>query len=134
MPLRWAGHPAVVRRTMCGTVRTASRTRSAPPPARSAAISAPVFPAPTTRTSFPAYGSGLRYARAWINSPPYASTPGHSGRRGVWLKPVATTTALPTSRRPPVACRTHSPPDRSTPNTSTPVTTSSSWCSAYFSR
>ncbi|CAM5284235.1 hypothetical protein STENM327S_02657 [Streptomyces tendae] len=80
----WAAHPAVERRTMCGAVRTASRTR-ARPSTRSTAISAPVLPTPTTRTSRPAYGAGARYSAACRNSPVYLSRPGQSGTRGVWL-------------------------------------------------
>ncbi len=137
MPVAWAGQPAVERRTMCGAVRTAIRTREAPPSARSAAISAPVLPTPTTRTSRSAYGAGLRYRAACRSSPVYVSRPGQSGTRGVWLKPVATTTARPRRTRPPVAVSCQSPEPSgagSTRVTSTPVTTSSSWCSVYFSR
>ena len=85
MPVRWAGQPAVERRTMCGIVRTARRTRAAPPSTRSTAISAPVLPTPTTSTSLPAYGAALRYSPACSSSPVYASRPGQSGSRGVWL-------------------------------------------------
>ncbi len=70
---------------MCGGVRTASRTREAPPSTRSTAISAPVLPTPTTSTSRPAYGFGSRYAEACRNSPVYVSRPGQSGMCGVWL-------------------------------------------------
>lgn len=121
---------------MCGVVRTAIRTREAPPSTRSTAISAPVLPMPTTRTSRPAYGAGLRYSAACVSSPVKVSVPGQSGVRGVWLKPVATTTARPVSIRPPVAVSCQPVPSAagSIRFTSTPVTTSSPWCSAYFSR
>lgn len=121
---------------MCGAVRTASRTRAAPPSTRSTAISAPVLPTPTTSTSCPAYGFGSRYAAACSSSPVYESAPGQSGSAGVWLYPVATTTAPAASIRPPEACRVQPSPSAvsSIRVTSTPVTSSSSWNSAYFSR
>ncbi|CAM5303400.1 hypothetical protein SALBM217S_10653 [Streptomyces griseoloalbus] len=121
---------------MCGGVRTASRTREAPPSTRSTAISAPVLPTPATSTSRPAKGLALRYREACRNSPVYVSRPGQPGMRGVWLKPVATTTAAPVSSRPPVARSSQPVPSgvRSTRDTSTPVTISRRWCSAYFSR
>ena len=49
----------LLRRRMCGTVRTAMRTRFAPCSTRSTASSVPVLPVPTTRTSFPAYAAPL---------------------------------------------------------------------------
>ncbi|CAL9299202.1 hypothetical protein SUDANB91_03001 [Streptomyces sp. SudanB91_2054] len=120
---------------MCGAVRTDNRTRAAPPSTRSTAISAPVLPTPTTRTSRPAYGAAFRYSAACLSSPVNDDRPGQSGRRGVWLWPVATTTAAPVSSRPPEACSVQPPSGaRSTRKTSTPVTISSWWTSAYFSR
>ncbi|HUZ99766.1 MAG TPA: hypothetical protein VMU74_10435 [Gaiellaceae bacterium] len=62
MPISCAGMPAVARRTICGALRTDSRLRDAPPSATSVAISAPEFPAPTTSTSRPRNGAGLRYS------------------------------------------------------------------------
>jgi hypothetical protein len=59
-PFICAGQPAVVRRTMCGGVRIARLTDSAPPSARSVAISAPLLPGPTTSTVFPRNGEALR--------------------------------------------------------------------------
>ncbi|HET7571563.1 MAG TPA: hypothetical protein VFJ77_02710 [Gaiellaceae bacterium] len=53
IPIAWAGIPAVVRRTICGGVRTDSQERAAPPSATSVAISAPELPAPTTSTARP---------------------------------------------------------------------------------
>ena len=63
MPISCAGMPAVARRMICGGVRTESRELDAPPSARSVAISAPEFPAPTTSTSRPRYGSGIPVLR-----------------------------------------------------------------------
>ena len=96
------GKPPTSRRTMFGGVRTASRTDRAPPSTRSTAISAPVLPAPTTSTSRPAYGEGLRYADACTSSPVKPSRPGQSGSSGVWLCPVATTTWPASRSSPPV--------------------------------
>ncbi len=59
-PVAWVGIPFDSRSTTWGGVRIAMRTRPAPPSTRSTAISAPVLPAPTTRTSRPANGSALR--------------------------------------------------------------------------
>ena len=58
IPSSCVGTPSVSRRTTIGGVRTLSRTRAAPPSARSVAISAPEFPEPTTSTSLPEYGRG----------------------------------------------------------------------------
>ncbi|HKT44142.1 MAG TPA: hypothetical protein VJQ85_05025 [Gaiellaceae bacterium] len=85
IPISCAGIPAVARRTICGGVRTDSRLREAPPSATSVAISAPEFPAPTTRTSRPRYGAGFRYCDEWISSPANPSRPGQSGMNGAPL-------------------------------------------------
>jgi hypothetical protein len=60
MPVRCAGQPNVDRRSTCGGVRTATRTRDAPPSATSTAISAPLLPTPTTSTSRPRNGPASR--------------------------------------------------------------------------
>jgi hypothetical protein len=78
IPSSWLGTPSVSRRTMLGAVRTARKTSVAPPSIRSTAISAPEFPAPTTRTRRPAYGAGFRYSAECTSSP--ANDPGQSGR------------------------------------------------------
>ncbi|HEX3055161.1 MAG TPA: hypothetical protein VHP82_03370 [Gaiellaceae bacterium] len=85
MPMSCAGIPAVARRTICGGVRTDRRLEDAPPSATSVAISAPELPAPTTRTSRPRYGSGLRYCDEWMNSRVKSSRPGQSGMNGAPL-------------------------------------------------
>ena len=85
MPISCAGMPAVARRMICGGVRTESRELDAPPSARSVAISAPEFPAPTTSTSRPRYGCGFRYSDEWTSSPGKPSRPGQSGIHGAPL-------------------------------------------------
>ena len=61
------GAPIGERRRMFGGVRTARRTRAAPPSRRSCAISAPEEPGPTTRTSRSRQIAGDRYSAAWIS-------------------------------------------------------------------
>ena len=109
MPVPCAGQPRFERRTMCGAVRMASRTRDAPPSVRSTAISEPVLPAPTTSTSLPRYGAAFRYVEACTSSPGKFSTPGHAGGTGVWLYPVATTTVVAVNDSPASVSTTQLP-------------------------
>ena len=51
--MRWTGRPNGSRGTIGGCVRMLNATVAAPPSARSVAISAPLLPAPTTRTRLP---------------------------------------------------------------------------------
>ena len=80
------------RGTMFGGVRTDSQTRPAPDSARSAAISAPVLPAPTTSTSLPAYGAGVRYSRGVDDVTAERLLPRPGRANGERLYPVAMTT------------------------------------------
>lgn len=80
IPRSWVGIPIMSRRTVFGAVRAPMRTRAAPPSARSTAISDPELPVPTTSTSRPAYGAGLRYSDEWTSGP--SKRPGQSGTNG----------------------------------------------------
>ena len=102
---------------MFGGVRIASRTVAAPPSARSAAISAPELPAPTTSTSRPAKGRAFRYSDACTTSPPNPSWPGQLGRTGELLYPVAITICRAESV-PSSKVAVHSRPSWSTRRTS----------------
>ena len=76
--------PTADRRRMLGDVRTASLTRAAPPVATSCAISMAEQPDPTTSTSAPRNGMGLRYSAECRSWPENVSRPGQAGITGVW--------------------------------------------------
>lgn len=50
------------------------------------------FPKPTTRTGRPFQGPPFRYSLEWRRSPRYWAIPGHVGRTGTLVRPVAMTT------------------------------------------
>ena len=133
---RWAGQPATSRGARCaGGVRTASRTRAAPPSTRSTAISAPVLPTPTTSTSRPCVGlRGCGSAWRAAARPVKSSRPGQSGQvRRVVVAGRDDHGARPARRRPPAACSSQRAPSarpvgRSMRCTSTPVRDLEPWC------
>jgi hypothetical protein len=112
------GMPAISREVIGGGVRTAIATRAAPSSTRSAAISAPVFPSPTTRTRFPANSRPERNSSEWKSRPSNASAPGQSGSRRSLCRPVARTTARvrhspspPSTTQPASSRRTRATPE-----------------------
>jgi hypothetical protein len=127
------GTPSSSRRTMCGGVRMARRTGRAPPAARSAAMSSPELPPPTTSASRPVHPSGDPYAAACSSVPANPSRPGHGGTWGSALGPVATTTARAASEPDAVASAKLPSARRSTRRTSTPSRTSRRRPAAYAS-
>src|SRR6478672_1933785 len=94
------GIPNGSRGTIIGGVRILSATNLPPFSAMSVAISAPLFPGPTTRTRFPTNGFGFEYPTECDSWPRNSVVPGQRGSIGRRYCPVAMTTARAPQLRP----------------------------------